>query len=62
MGCVSYSLRYFPVGKITKSNLAKAELAARGELEVIAAEFSAATGSRRSARQARRARWPRSCS
>jgi exopolyphosphatase/guanosine-5'-triphosphate,3'-diphosphate pyrophosphatase len=41
MGCVSHSLRYFPSGKITKSNLAKAELAARGELEVIAADFTA---------------------
>ncbi|MFO1206066.1 MAG: exopolyphosphatase [Burkholderiales bacterium] len=41
MGCVSHSLRYFPSGKVTKSNFAKAELAARGELEVIAAEFSA---------------------
>lgn len=41
MGCVSHSLRYFPSGKITKNNLAKAELAARGELEVIAAEFAA---------------------
>lgn len=41
MGCVSHSLRYFPSGKITKSNLGKAELAARGELEVIAAEFAA---------------------
>jgi exopolyphosphatase/guanosine-5'-triphosphate,3'-diphosphate pyrophosphatase len=41
MGCVSHSLRFFPSGKATKSNLGKAELAARGELEVIAAEFSA---------------------
>jgi len=43
MGCVGHSLRYFPTGKVTKSNLAKAELAARGELEVIAAEFAAGT-------------------
>jgi exopolyphosphatase/guanosine-5'-triphosphate,3'-diphosphate pyrophosphatase len=41
MGCVSHSLRFFPSGKVTKNNLAKAELAARGELEVIATEFSA---------------------
>jgi exopolyphosphatase/guanosine-5'-triphosphate,3'-diphosphate pyrophosphatase len=41
MGCVSHSLRFFPSGKITKNSLAKAELAARGELEVIASEFSA---------------------
>jgi exopolyphosphatase/guanosine-5'-triphosphate,3'-diphosphate pyrophosphatase len=41
MGCVSHSLRFFPSGKVTKSNLAKAELAARAELEVIASEFSA---------------------
>jgi exopolyphosphatase/guanosine-5'-triphosphate,3'-diphosphate pyrophosphatase len=41
MGCVSHSLRFFPSGKITKNNLAKAELAARGELEVIATEFTA---------------------
>ena len=40
MGCVSYSLRYFPDGKITKSNLKQAELAARNELQTIAAEFS----------------------
>ena len=41
MGCVGHSLRFFASGKITKSNLAKAELAARSELEVIASEFSA---------------------
>jgi exopolyphosphatase/guanosine-5'-triphosphate,3'-diphosphate pyrophosphatase len=40
MGCVSYSLRFFPSGRVTRSNLAQAELAARAELEVIAAEFS----------------------
>jgi exopolyphosphatase/guanosine-5'-triphosphate,3'-diphosphate pyrophosphatase len=40
MGCVSYSLRYFPDGKISKSNLKQAELAARNELQTIAAEFS----------------------
>ncbi|WP_435627658.1 exopolyphosphatase [Candidatus Ferrigenium straubiae] len=39
MGCVSYSLRFFPGGKITKQNLKKAELAARNELQTIAADF-----------------------
>ena len=41
MGCVSYSLRFFPDGKITKANLKQAELAARNELQTIAAKFSA---------------------
>jgi exopolyphosphatase/guanosine-5'-triphosphate,3'-diphosphate pyrophosphatase len=40
MGCVSYSLRYFPGGVISKSNLRQAELAARSELQTIAAEYS----------------------
>lgn len=40
MGCVSYSLRFFPDGKISKTNLKQAELAARNELQTIAAEFS----------------------
>ncbi|MBI3902318.1 MAG: exopolyphosphatase [Nitrosomonadales bacterium] len=40
MGCVSYSLRYFHDGKVTKSGLKQAELAARTELQTIAAEFS----------------------
>ena len=40
MGCVSYSLRYFPGGEITKSNLKYAEFAARNELQTIVAEFS----------------------
>ena len=39
MGCVSFSLRFFPNGKITKQNLKKAELAARNELQTIAADF-----------------------
>lgn len=39
MGCVSYSKRYFPDGRITKHNLKQAELAARGELQHIATEF-----------------------
>lgn len=40
MGCVSYSVRYFPDGKVNKSNLKQAELAARNELQTIVAEFS----------------------
>ncbi len=41
MGCVSWTLRFFPSGRITKSNLRQAELAARVELETIVQEFSA---------------------
>ncbi len=40
MGCVSYSLRFFPDGKITKSAMRRAELAAGSEVQAIAAEFS----------------------
>ena len=40
MGCVSYSTRYFPDGKITKSNLKQAEFAARNELQTIVAEYT----------------------
>ena len=40
MGCVSYSQRYFPDGKITKANLKQAELAAGNELQTIVTEFS----------------------
>jgi exopolyphosphatase / guanosine-5'-triphosphate,3'-diphosphate pyrophosphatase len=39
MGCVSFSSRFFPDGKITKQNLKQAELAARIELQTIVAEF-----------------------
>jgi len=39
MGCVSYSSRYFPDGKITRHNLAQAELAARCELQSIVADY-----------------------
>jgi len=42
MGCVSYTLRYFPDGRITRKALAAAELAARNELQGIAGEFSSA--------------------
>jgi len=40
MGCVSYSLRFFPDGEVTKSGMKQAELAARGELQHMAAQFS----------------------
>lgn len=40
MGCVSYSVRYFPDGKINKTNLKQAELAARSEVQAIASEYS----------------------
>ena len=39
MGCVSYSLRFFPNGEIDKHNLKQAELAAQKELEVIARQY-----------------------
>ncbi len=40
MGCVSYSLRYFPEGRISKSSMKEAELAARIEVETIRRQFS----------------------
>ncbi|MEO8040357.1 MAG: exopolyphosphatase [Betaproteobacteria bacterium] len=40
MGCVSYTLRYFEGGRITKSALKQAELAARIELQTIEKEFA----------------------
>src|SRR5687767_7129101 len=40
MGCVSYSLEYFPEGKITKAGMKEAELAASNELEPLVAGFS----------------------
>ncbi len=40
MGSVSYSVRYFPDGKISKSSLKQAELAARSEVQAIASKFS----------------------
>ncbi len=40
MGCVSYSVRYFPDGKINKSNLKQAELAARNEVQAIVSDFA----------------------
>jgi exopolyphosphatase/guanosine-5'-triphosphate,3'-diphosphate pyrophosphatase len=41
MGSVSWSLKFFPGGRISKGALKQAELAARVELETIAREFSA---------------------
>ena len=35
MGCVSFSLRYFPDGKVDKRSMKEAELAARKELQTI---------------------------
>lgn len=39
MGCVSYSLRYFPGGKVDASRFREAEIAAARELENIAHEY-----------------------
>jgi len=39
MGCVSFSRRFFPDGKITKQNLKQAELAASIELQIIVADY-----------------------
>lgn len=41
IGCVSYSRRFFPEGKITKSSLKEAEFAARNELQGVASNFAA---------------------
>ena len=40
MGCVSWTLRYFPNQKLSKSNMKRAELAARIEIEAIQKQFS----------------------
>lgn len=40
MGCVSYSKRFFPDGKITKAAMQQAELAASMELQTIKLKFS----------------------
>lgn len=39
MGCVSYSKRFFPDGKITQKTFEKAELSAAREIETIAKDF-----------------------
>lgn len=41
MGCVSFSLKYFPEGKITEANLEKAHIAASSEIENIRKNFIA---------------------
>ena len=54
MGCVSYSLRFFPDGKITKSAMKRADLIARSEIQTIAAGFTSSTGRRHLAHPAPR--------
>jgi exopolyphosphatase/guanosine-5'-triphosphate,3'-diphosphate pyrophosphatase len=39
MGCVSFSLKYFPEGKIEKSRMKAAELAARQELSALTNQY-----------------------
>lgn len=39
MGCVAFSLRYFPDGRMDKKSLREAELAARRELETIEQDY-----------------------
>lgn len=41
MGCVSYSLRFFPDGKISESSLQQAEIAAATEIQTIRKRFTA---------------------
>ncbi|TCP11093.1 Ppx/GppA phosphatase [Crenobacter luteus] len=40
LGCVTYSRRYFPDGKLSKSNFRDATLAARNEIQRIAHEYT----------------------
>lgn len=40
MGCVSYSMRYFADGRLNESNLKRAEIAARAEIQGIRRRFS----------------------
>lgn len=40
MGCVSWSLRYFPDQRVSKSNMKRAEVSARIEIEAIRKKFS----------------------
>ncbi len=40
IGCVSYSLKFFPDGKVSKGAMKHAELAARTELQTIVAGFA----------------------
>ncbi|MBK9161606.1 MAG: exopolyphosphatase [Nitrosomonadales bacterium] len=39
MGCVSFSTRFFPDGKITKQSMKQAEMAARKELQTIVSDY-----------------------
>ncbi len=39
MGCVSYSLKYFPDGNVDKRSMKEAELAARNELQAIVKNY-----------------------
>jgi exopolyphosphatase/guanosine-5'-triphosphate,3'-diphosphate pyrophosphatase len=39
MGCVSYSLKYFPAGKVDKAGMKAAELAARQELSALTRQY-----------------------
>src|SRR5690606_28811547 len=39
MGCVSFSRRYFPDGRITEDALHRAQLAAAGEIRTIRARY-----------------------
>ena len=41
MGCVSYSLRFFPQGRVDKRSMKEAELAARREIQAIAHAYRA---------------------
>jgi exopolyphosphatase/guanosine-5'-triphosphate,3'-diphosphate pyrophosphatase len=41
MGCVSYSLRFFPHGKVDKKSMREAEVAAGKEIALIAHEYQA---------------------
>ncbi|MDT8363226.1 MAG: exopolyphosphatase [Nitrosomonas sp.] len=40
MGCINYSQRFFPDGKISKSAMKRAEFAARTEIQAISMDFS----------------------
>jgi exopolyphosphatase/guanosine-5'-triphosphate,3'-diphosphate pyrophosphatase len=40
MGCISYSMRFFSDGKLSKSNIERAEIAARTELHSVRWQFS----------------------
>jgi exopolyphosphatase/guanosine-5'-triphosphate,3'-diphosphate pyrophosphatase len=42
MGCISYTLRYFPEGRIDKRRMKEAELAARKEVQAIASAYQSA--------------------